>query len=183
MSKPKRPPSPALLALRGAFPLAFPVEDAAIRPLAIGIRDAIMAWADTRPDLDPRQVAEALRAHCARLTYRRTLLAGAPRIDLEGQPVGSVTEEAAAVAVEGIERDRAIAAQAAIDREARRTLALERQAQIQAAAAARRAKKAAKPPKQKAKKPKPTATAAKPAAAPKSTATVVVKKRRIIPPE
>ncbi|WP_295385109.1 ProQ/FINO family protein [uncultured Thiodictyon sp.] len=128
-----------------------------------------------------------LRAHCARLTYRRTLLAGAPRIDLQGQPVGAVTEEAAAVAVAGIERDRAIAAQAASEREARRTLALERQAQIQAAAAARRAKKAAKAPKQKGKKKKvqakPAAVPApKAAAAPKSAATVVVvKKRRVIP--
>lgn len=178
-------PTPELLALRDAFPLAFPAEHAAVRPLAIGIREAIMAWADTRPDLDRKQVAEALRHHCARVTYRRTVVAGAMRIDLQGQPVAPVTEEAAALAAEGIERDRVIAAQAAINREARRTAALEKQARIQAAAEARRAKKAAKPPKPDAKKkPQPVAVAPapKPAATSKpATAVVVVKKRRGIP--
>ncbi|WP_295452705.1 ProQ/FinO family protein [uncultured Thiodictyon sp.] len=181
-------PTPELLALRDAFPLAFPAENAAVRPLAIGIRDVILAWADTRPDLDPKQVAEALRHHCARVTYRRTVVAGAMRIDLQGQPVAPVTQEAAALAAEGIERDRVMAAQAVINREMRRTAALEQQAKIQAAAEARRAKQAAKAPKQKAKKtPQPAAEAPAPKPAPKpaptskSAAAVVVKKRRAIP--
>ncbi|WP_295585099.1 ProQ/FINO family protein [uncultured Lamprocystis sp.] len=184
----KKPPNPALLALREAFPLAFPADAAAIRPLAIGIHTAIQAWAATRPDLRPAQVAAVLPQYCGRTRYRQTLVAGALRIDLQGQPTEPVTAEAAALAAASIERARAAAdAKAATraQRAARHAAAqAAAQAALQAQAAARRAAaakaKAPKPAKQP--KPKQAQQPAVPApvAAPvaPTVPVVVIKKRR-----
>lgn len=178
-------PTPELLALRDAFPLAFPVDEAALRPLAIDTRDRLLEWAASRPDLNPKRLRDALCQHCQRTRYRRTLVAGAMRINLQGEPVAPVTEEAAALALERMAQDREAKAQAAIQREERRARLMAQQAKLQAEAAARRAAKAAKPPKEKKAKPKaaPTPKPAAPVApAPKpAAAVVVVKKRRVIP--
>jgi len=163
----KKTPSRALLALREAFPLAFPADDAALRPLAIGIREPILAWAATRPEVNVKQVHAALAYHCTRITYRRLLIEGATRINLQGAPVGVVTAAAAQLARVSVEQDRAVAA----------TKALARAQQLERHAAAQ-ARQAAKPAKQ------PTTAAvqvaATPAAAPPKRPTVVVKKRRSI---
>lgn len=165
----KKPPSRALLALREAFPLAFPADDAALRPLAIGIREPILAWTATRPEVNVKQVHAALAYHCTRITYRRLLIEGATRINLQGAPVGVVTAAAAQLARVSVEQDRAAAATKALARAQQ----LERHAAAQAKLPA-----AAKPAKQ------PTTAvvqvAAPPVAAPSKRPTVVVKKRRSI---
>lgn len=176
--------SPVLLALREAFPLAFPPGGQPPRPLAIGIREALMAWADTRTDIDHKQVHSTLARYCSRVAYRRALVAGALRVNLQGEPVDAVTAEAEYAANAAIERDLKAAEQAVLakaQRKAQRQAkAAAQQAKLQAEAAARRAAKAAKSPKQKVKPPAPPPA---PISAPppkKPAPAIVVKKRRLV---
>jgi sRNA-binding protein len=175
---PTRKPAEILAyqAMQAAFPLAFPPADQPPRPLAIGTREAVLAWAATRPDLDPRYVHLALCHHCLRIRYRKTLIAGVARINLQGEPTEPVTAEAAAVAAAGVERDLAAAAKRAAAKAEQRQRHLAQQAKLQAAAAAR----AAKPTKTAApvKPPAPPRPAAPVAPAPKAAPVVVIKKRR-----
>ncbi|WP_172452634.1 ProQ/FinO family protein [Chromatium okenii] len=190
-------------ALQAAFPLAFPVDEADIRPLAIGIRDDLIAWYATQKlNITLNYIIGALRHHCWRTAYRQKLIAGAMRINLKGEPVSPVTEEAAALAVEQIKE----AETARLNRPDEQTRKLLRrqaaQAKRQAEAAAKQAEAAAKKaakvaaskpasepkPKQKPKpatkpQPAPAAALTKPAVA-KPAATVIVKKKRtiVIPP-
>ena len=82
-----------LCALLREWPPVFPTEiGAPIRPLALGIHDALKAL--TRPETDDAQLKQALRGYCLGLGY---LLAqgrpGAWRYDLAGHPVEPVSEE------------------------------------------------------------------------------------------
>jgi sRNA-binding protein len=182
-------------ALQTAFPLAFPVDEADIRPLAIGIRDDLIAWYATQKlNVTLNYIIGALRHHCWRTAYRQKLIAGAMRINLKGEPVSPVTEEAAALAVEQI-KEAEIARLNRPDEQTRKLLRRQaaqakRQAEAaakQAEAAAKKAAKAAasKPKPKVVTKPQPAPAAAltKPAVA-KPTATVIVKKKRtiVIPP-
>lgn len=75
--------------LNAAFPLAFPLEDAEIRPLALSIRDELAAWAAGQ-GLDERaalQLSRALQQHCCRRTYQQVVANGGMRINLQGEPV------------------------------------------------------------------------------------------------
>ena len=58
------------------------------QPLKIGIHNDIVA---RHPELRPSLIASALKTYTRSLGYLETLTAGAARIDLEGNPVGSVT--------------------------------------------------------------------------------------------
>ena len=58
------------------------------QPLKIGIHNDIVA---RHPELRPGLIARALKTYTRSLGYLETLTAGAARIDLEGNPVGSVT--------------------------------------------------------------------------------------------
>ena len=58
------------------------------QPLKIGIHNDIVA---RHPELRPSLIARALKTYTRSLGYLETLTAGAARIDLEGNPVGSVT--------------------------------------------------------------------------------------------
>ena len=58
------------------------------QPLKIGIHNDIIA---RHPELRPSLIASALKTYTRSLGYLETLTAGAARIDLEGNPVGSVT--------------------------------------------------------------------------------------------
>jgi sRNA-binding protein len=58
------------------------------RPLKIGIHNDIIAL---QPELQPALIASALRAYTRSIGYLETLKAGAARIDLESNPVGTVT--------------------------------------------------------------------------------------------
>jgi hypothetical protein len=65
------------------YPKTFTHEPDDVRPLARGIREAIVADA---PDLHASIVSQALAIYAARLPYMRACIAGAPRIDLSGGP-------------------------------------------------------------------------------------------------
>ena len=58
------------------------------QPLKIGIRNDIVA---RHPELRPSLIASALKTYTRSLSYLETLKAGSARIDLEGNPVGTVT--------------------------------------------------------------------------------------------
>lgn len=83
--------------LMDRFPLAFPKDYDAIRPLKVGI------LADLRqrlPDVDPVLLRRALANHTRRDGYLLALIHGRGdrRYDLDGQPVGTVTPEERAAA-------------------------------------------------------------------------------------
>jgi ProP effector len=58
-------------------------------PLKIGIHNDIIAQ---HPELRPSLIASALKTYTRSPGYLETLKAGSARIDLEGNPVGTVTE-------------------------------------------------------------------------------------------
>ena len=58
------------------------------QPLKIGIHNDIIA---RHPELQPGLIASALRTYTRSVGYLEMLKAGAARIDLEGNPVGTVT--------------------------------------------------------------------------------------------
>jgi ProP effector len=59
------------------------------QPLKIGIHNDVVA---RHPELRPSLIASALKTYTRSLGYLETLKAGAERIDLEGNPVGTVTD-------------------------------------------------------------------------------------------
>jgi RNA chaperone ProQ/FINO-like protein len=79
-----------ILVLR--FPAAFKSLGSPKLPLRIGVREDILAQA---PDLDPRLVAAAMRQYIYGFDYRRYLMEGAIRVDLNGEPAGVVTADQA----------------------------------------------------------------------------------------
>ena len=90
-AKPRRI-SAAYARLNAAFPLAFPLNDAEIRPLTVTLRDDLTGWMSAQPDCSlARQLLGAMQRHCSRATYQRTVIAGAMRINLAGEPVEPVT--------------------------------------------------------------------------------------------
>jgi sRNA-binding protein len=74
------------------WPAVFAVRDAKRRPLAIGIRDDILAA------LDPKELVGALRYYCRSVGYLSHMRSGAWRHDLDGNVVGTVMAEEQAVA-------------------------------------------------------------------------------------
>src|SRR6478752_6819099 len=109
----------ALVRLAEAFPRTFVLEKYRPHwPLKVGIAAAIPARC---PALEWRVLKMALTAYTGRVMYLRGLVAGAARIDLDGNPAGEVTardaeyaaaklakilasREAAAVAAKGAAR-------------------------------------------------------------------------------
>lgn len=87
--------------LAEAFPQAFFIYEARRRPLKVGIRDDILAALDGA--MDARELAIVLRFYSSNRGYLRACRAGAPRIDLEGNPAGAVTAEEATHAVERLQ--------------------------------------------------------------------------------
>jgi sRNA-binding protein len=59
------------------------------QPLKIGIHNDVIA---RHPELRPSLIASALKAYTRSPAYLETLKAGSARIDLEGNPVGTVTD-------------------------------------------------------------------------------------------
>ena len=59
------------------------------QPLKIGIDNDVIA---RHPELRPSLIASALKTYTRDLGYLEALKAGSARIDLEGNPVGTVTE-------------------------------------------------------------------------------------------
>ncbi|SMF94621.1 ProQ/FINO family protein [Methylomagnum ishizawai] len=80
-------PPPLLATLRRQYPLAFPDDPDAVLPLAIGIRETLVAQGH-----DLEAVRAALAHYTASAAYQRALADGTqPRIGLDGQPVGPVS--------------------------------------------------------------------------------------------
>ena len=59
------------------------------QPLNIGIHNDVIA---RHPELRPNLIASALKAYTRSLGYLKTLKAGSARIDLDGNPGGTVTD-------------------------------------------------------------------------------------------
>ena len=154
--------------LNAAFPLAFPLNDADIRPLTVTIRDDLTAWIAAQPDSGlARQLLGAMQRHCSRETYQRTVIAGTLRINLAGEPVEAVTPAGQAHA------ESRIAAMLAARAEKAQRLAAQRAQPKTSPAPPKPQPKA--PPKLKQPSPPP----AQPVKA-QAMPTVIVKKRRTV---
>ena len=81
-SKPQKP----WIDLAALYPACFNWKQP--RPLKIGIFHDLRAAGHPRP-----ATHKALAVYCSRGRYLKALRAGMPRLDLRGQPVGTVTEE------------------------------------------------------------------------------------------
>jgi ProP effector len=79
----------AISLLAERFPKCFAVFEQRRLPLKIGIHKDILTRLDGA--LTPSELIAALRAYVSNGTYRRRLLEGAERIDLDGNPSGVVT--------------------------------------------------------------------------------------------
>ena len=79
----------ALARLAEAFPQTFVLEKyRPHRPLKVGIAaDLVERW----PAVERHALAAALTVYTRRIMYLRSLVAGAARVDLEGNPAGEVT--------------------------------------------------------------------------------------------
>jgi ProP effector len=73
------------------FPKCFVVYERRRKPLKIGIHHDIMAALDGA--ITPVELGIALRFYVGNSAYLRGLLKGAWRVDLDGEPVGSITAE------------------------------------------------------------------------------------------
>jgi hypothetical protein len=78
------------------FPLAF--KPPVFRPLKLRIHLDLIE----RAPVTAEEVHAALSIHCHALSYLRAQVAGAPRIDLDGNPAGVVSAEEAASARGGL---------------------------------------------------------------------------------
>ena len=105
----------ALARLAEAFPQTFVLEKyRPHRPLKVGIAADIPARC---PAIDRRVLSVALSVYTRRLMYLRGLVAGAARLDLDGNPAGEVTArdaEYAAARLAGILASREIKLTAAV---------------------------------------------------------------------
>ena len=92
-----------LLHLRARFPnvISRVNQQYGRRPLKIGIRDDLAALF---PEIEPQTIGQALKIYTLHSGYLRALVEGAPRMDLNGAEVGSVTAEVAGHARELLER-------------------------------------------------------------------------------
>ena len=86
-AKPQKP----WIELAALYPACFDWKQP--RPLKIGIREDLIAAGH-----DQKMIHRALAKYCARRPYLKATQAGTPRLDLQGQPVGTVTEAEEAVA-------------------------------------------------------------------------------------
>ena len=94
----------ALIALQAAFPAAFPTDPAAVRPLALRVRERIEATG-TVPSRTT--LHRALWRWCRQPEYLAAIAEGRPRINLDGSDAGAVAPEHQAQAAERLEKLRA----------------------------------------------------------------------------
>jgi ProP effector len=81
-----------------AFPAAFTLDPTLVRPVKLGIKDGLYA----QSAISHRRITAALRSHCNGVHYLRASTEGAVRIDLTGEPAGTVTATEARHATEGL---------------------------------------------------------------------------------
>src|SRR6476469_9942506 len=102
----------ALARLAEAFPQTFVLEKYRPHwPLKVGIASAIPARC---PALEWRVLKMALTAYTGRVMYLRGLVAGAARVDLDGNPAGEVTVRGAEYAAAKLARILALREAAAV---------------------------------------------------------------------
>lgn len=65
-----------------AFPAAFTLDPTMLRPLKLGIKDALYAGSD----ISHRRITATLRSYCNSANYLTVSKHGAARVDLSGQP-------------------------------------------------------------------------------------------------
>lgn len=85
--------------LCAAFPACF--SRTTPQPLKIGLGEEVMALAGVHPalaDLSRTQLRRALKVYTGAPAYRKALVKGGPRYDLDGQAVGEVTPDQQAFA-------------------------------------------------------------------------------------
>ena len=148
----------ALARLTEAFPQTFVLErNRPHRPLKVGIAADIPARC---PAVERRVLGAALSAYTRRVMYLEGMVAGAARVDLDGNPAGEVTAKDEAYATATLARILA-------SREAGRVAAVAERKRAEASASAA-AKQAATPAaataEQAARQPAALATAAPPIA-------------------
>lgn len=81
-------------ALHITYPKCFAAKGQQKRPLKIGIhKDLLANGREMMPGLSCRLIRAGLRDYVSGPTYLRNMLAGAERIDLDGNPAGVVTED------------------------------------------------------------------------------------------
>jgi ProP effector len=85
----------AIVELAAAFPAAFTLDPALVRPMKLGIKDDL-----TQSVISHRRIKAALRSYCNSVPYLRASTEGAARIDLTGAPAGVVTATEAQHATE-----------------------------------------------------------------------------------
>ncbi|WP_236186198.1 ProQ/FinO family protein [Pseudomonas protegens] len=92
-SKKRVPADPAMEAiwrLQKIFPLAFPRSPASKVPLKVGIyQDALLHL--ERLGVTPEQLKQAIATWCRGARYWSNLVESAVRVDLSGEPAGTVT--------------------------------------------------------------------------------------------
>jgi sRNA-binding protein len=86
----------AIAELVVAFPAAFTLDPTLVRPLKLGIKDDIYA----QSAISRRHIKAALRSYCNSVHYLAASTEGAMRIDLTGEPAGTVTATEARHATE-----------------------------------------------------------------------------------
>jgi ProP effector len=77
------------------YPKAFSTSPSHVRPLAIGVKEALFRELET---VTPRSLSGALRRYTGSVEYLKATIEGAARVDLEGRPTGTVTAQQAAYA-------------------------------------------------------------------------------------
>jgi ProP effector len=88
----------AIAELAVAFPAAFTLDPTLVRPFKLGIKDDIYA----QSAISRRRITAALRSYCNSVHYLRASTEGAVRIDLTGEPAGTVTATEARHATERV---------------------------------------------------------------------------------
>ena len=86
----------AIAELVVAFPAAFTLDPTLVRPLKLGIKNDIYA----QTAISRRSIKSALRSYCNSVHYLTTSMEGAMRINLTGEPAGTVTATEARYATE-----------------------------------------------------------------------------------
>ena len=167
----------AYVRLNAAFPLAFPLDDADLRPLALSTREDLRAWIDTQ-HIERAQASALLsvmQQQCCRLTYQQVVAAGGMRITLHGEPVEPVTPEGQAHAqgrMTAILAARAVAAE---------RLAAQPQPPQASPTPTPSPPKSKSPPQPKA--PPVLPAPARPSKAPALPTAIIKKRRRVVRPD
>lgn len=77
--------------LQKLFPKAFPKNPSPKVPLKIGIHEDLLVRSTTIK-LTEAELRDAIKTWCRGMRYWASITEGAPRLDLDGNPAGTVTE-------------------------------------------------------------------------------------------